>query len=68
MLGFFREDVVKEVKRKDVKLNFSFGSLTLKTKGTIEFKSADKSTRQVSTLDNDRIPYSSEFDAATNAK
>jgi sRNA-binding carbon storage regulator CsrA len=40
-LGIFREEVVKEIKKKDVKLSLSFGWLILRTKGTIEFKAAD---------------------------
>lgn len=64
-----RDEIVDLVQNRktNVLLNFGFGSLHLKVGGTIEFKSTE-GTATAAFPDFDRIPYSSEFDAETNAK
>ena len=67
-MGGTRDEVVESLKKQCVKLNFGFGSLFLKQQGTIEFKSSGNDFTMAATIDCDKIPYSSEFDAETNAK
>ena len=68
ILGAIRDAVLELVKKNNVALNCTVGSLILRPNGQIEFKPSltpDASEKQAV---DDKIPYSAEFDKTTNLK